>query len=336
MRVLMTTDTAGGVWTYSLELARAVRERDVEVVLAATGPGEPPGADVPVEWRPYALEWMPDAWNDVDAAGEWLLELRDELQPDLVHVNGYAHAALEWRVPVVVAGHSDVLSWFEAVRGETAPEEWDPYRRAVEAGLAGASVLVTPTRWLRDRLVALYGPPCERLVIPNGRDPHQFEPLPKEPVVFSAGRRWDEAKNVAAVERVAPRLPWPVVVAGPTDDAQAIAEDISEGLRRAAVFALPARYEPFGLTPLEAALAGCALVLGDIPSLREVWEDAAFYVSPLDDDAFEQTLLRLIDDNGLRARMAAAARERALTYSPERMRDAYLALYRRLRALERV
>ncbi len=32
---------------------------------------------------------------------------------------------------------------------------------------------------------------------------------------------------------------------------------------------LPARYEPFGLSVLEAALSGCALVLGDIPSLRE-------------------------------------------------------------------
>jgi hypothetical protein len=23
----------------------------------------------------YALEWMPDAWEDVDAAGQWLLAL---------------------------------------------------------------------------------------------------------------------------------------------------------------------------------------------------------------------------------------------------------------------
>ena len=35
---------------------------------------------------------------------------------------------------------------------------------------------------------------------------------------------------------------------------------------------LPARYEPFGLSILEAALSGCALVLGDLPSLRELWD----------------------------------------------------------------
>ena len=39
----------------------------------------------------------------------------------------------------------------------------------------------------------------------------------------------------------------------------------------AAIYCLPARYEPFGLSVLEAGLSGCALVLGDIPSLREIW-----------------------------------------------------------------
>src|SRR5439155_1168938 len=51
----------------------------------------------------------------------------------------------------------------------------------------------------------------------------------------------------------------------------------------ASIYAWPARYEPFGLSVLEAALSGCALVLGDIPSLRELWEGAAWFV-PADDD----------------------------------------------------
>ena len=53
--------------------------------------------------------------------------------------------------------------------------------------------------------------------------------------------------------------------------------------RAPSIYALPARYEPFGLSVLEAALSGCALVLGDIPSLREIWDGAALFVDP--DDA---------------------------------------------------
>ena len=61
-------------------------------------------------------------------------------------------------------------------------------------------------------------------------------------------------------------------------------------MARAAIYALPARYEPFGLTALEAGLSGCALVLGDIPSLREVWGETACFVPPDDRDAVIEVL----------------------------------------------
>ncbi|MEB3829625.1 glycosyltransferase [Phormidium sp. CCY1219] len=57
-------------------------------------------------------------------------------------------------------------------------------------------------------------------------------------------------------------------------------EELSHWYARAAIYAFPARYEPFGLSVLEAALSGCALVLGDIPRLREMWGDAAVFANP--------------------------------------------------------
>ena len=66
-------------------------------------------------------------------------------------------------------------------------------------------------------------------------------------------------------------------------------------LAASAIYALPARYEPFGLSALEAGLCGCALVLGDIPSLREVWGDAAVFVDPHDAQALAKALNCLID-----------------------------------------
>jgi glycosyltransferase involved in cell wall biosynthesis len=99
---------------------------------------------------------------------------------------------------------------------------------------------------------------------------------------------------------------------------------------RAAIFAGPARYEPFGLAALEAGRAGCALVLGDIASLREVWGDAAAYAAPDDPEELGHVLIQLIRDERVRARLAAAARQRARVYTPERMVDAYLDAYERL------
>jgi glycogen synthase len=344
VRILLVLDTVGGVWTYGLELTRALARYDVEVILAALG--EPLSAEQRAEAldspavRVYALdcalEWMDEPWGDVRRCGKWLVAIAREGDADLVHLNCFAYGALRWPVPVLVAAHSDVLSWHEAVRGEPAGPEWSRYRDAVEAGLAGAGAVVAPTRAMLQALERCYAFAADRRVIPNGRDPARFQPLRKKPVIVSAGRLWDEAKNVAALDRVAARLPWPVLLAGPGEPGAArrlgrIPEAaLARLLGRAAVFAEPARYEPFGLAALEAGLSGCTLVLGDIPSLREVWGDAAVFVDPDDDGSLERTLRTLIAEPGRRLELGARARRRALEHAPGRMAAEYVELYEQL------
>jgi glycosyltransferase involved in cell wall biosynthesis len=105
------------------------------------------------------------------------------------------------------------------------------------------------------------------------------------------------------------------------------AAELAEWYARAAIYALPARYEPFGLSALEAAHSGCALVLGDIPSLREIWGDAAVFVTPDDSRALEAALRELIADPEFRERKASAAYEHAMQYTPRRMAAGYLEAY---------
>ena len=93
------------------------------------------------------------------------------------------------------------------------------------------------------------------------------------------------------------------------------------------IFALPARYEPFGLSVLEAALSGCALALGDIPSLREIWGGAALFVSPDNSDGLARALNQLIADEKLLHDLSKRARQRGLELSLERMAVGYRAIY---------
>jgi glycosyltransferase involved in cell wall biosynthesis len=139
-------------------------------------------------------------------------------------------------------------------------------------------------------------------------------------------------------------MDWPVVLAGetrgpagsvrPLQAAHAVGvlplDQLAVLLGRAAVFAHPARYEPFGLGPLEAALSGCALVLGDIPTLREVWDDAATYVHPDDPEGLATALAEILSDPDLASSLGAAARSRAERYRPAGMADAYASTYRNL------
>jgi glycosyltransferase involved in cell wall biosynthesis len=351
-RVLLTADTVGGVWTYAVELCAALAARGVRVALATMGRTLSAAQRAQIAAVPavtlhesaYRLEWMNEPWDDVARAGAWLLRLERELRPDLVHLNQFAFGALPFAAPTLVVAHSCVCSWWRAVHGEIAPTQWNRYRQAVAKGLASATLVGAPTRAMLRTLAENYGFEREGVVLPNGRSADRYTPAAEARVVFAAGRLWDAAKNLAALDAIAPALPWPVHVAGSnahpdggacgTRNVVAVGElepdALAQHLARAAIFAHPAFYEPFGLSVLEAALSGCALVLGDIPSLREVWGDAALYVPPGDHAALRDALLRLIEDESLRRTVGGAARRRASMYSPHRMANACLAAYSRV------
>jgi glycosyltransferase involved in cell wall biosynthesis len=106
--------------------------------------------------------------------------------------------------------------------------------------------------------------------------------------------------------------------------------EISKWLSRAGIYVMPACYEPFGLSVLEAALSGCALVLGDIPSLREIWNNAALYADPDKPAELQSQIQRLIQNEAQRREMAKKAQQRAQRYSPERFARQYVEIYTEL------
>jgi glycosyltransferase involved in cell wall biosynthesis len=192
-----------------------------------------------------------------------------------------------------------------------------------------------------------YGVEFRGVVIPNGADPTRFVPASKRPSVCAVGRFWDEAKNLQLLLAAARELRWPVYLAGDLSapDGRSVAdhglahvhslgrlegERLTRLFGHSAVFAHPARYEPFGLSVLEAALSGCALVLGDIPSLRELWQGAAHFVGCDDEQALRACLERLLSAPQLRRSWGLRARSRALAYTPARCGAAYERQYAQL------
>jgi glycosyltransferase involved in cell wall biosynthesis len=331
MRVLIVADVVGGVRTFVRELTRRLTACGVEVDLALIGREEPKlrGARS-CEVRDLRLEWMDDSWADVDATAAWIEQLRERHRPDLIHMNTFAPVRNP-DVPVLLTVHSCVLTWWRAVHGITPPGTWARYGALARRALGRADLVVAPTHALLDDLTSVYGELPDSRVIRNGRAIAAPRVPRRERVVVSAGRLWDDAKNAQLLVRAAPAIDGRVVLLGPGTAVGELSErEVLGWFMRAAVFAEPARYEPFGLAALEAALCGCALVLGDIPSLREVWGDTAVFVSPEDPDELAATVNRLLDDPVRRARAAHAARTRAARYTPAAMAREYVAAYRAL------
>jgi len=350
IRILMTTDTVGGVWTYSCALAASLAASGAEVTLATMGP--PARADqremlrdsrVRLIETDLALEWQDPEGRDLPNAGRVLAGLEARFRPDIVHLNSFREATLPWRAPTVLVAHSCVNSWALACRDTAWLNEprWNRYTETIASALDSAQAWVCPSRSFHDDIVKIYHPTSPGAVIWNGIAPGDL-PQRKRELILAAGRLWDRAKNIETLAAAAPGLDWAVEVAGPggTDSpgitwlGQLPQPDLHERLNHAAVFASPARYEPFGLSVLEAAAAGCALVLSDIPTFRELWSGAALFFDPGDHQMLHGLLADLCSDDLGRKQLQRRAYEHSLTYSLARTTSAYLTLYEELLASE--
>ncbi len=89
-------------------------------------------------------------------------------------------------------------------------------------------------------------------------------------------------------------------------------EEIPGVLSAADIFALPSRWEGFGIAAAEAMAAGLPVVATRVPGLTEVVADglSGLLVDSEDVDALTSALRRLVSDPGLRSRLGAAGVER--------------------------
>ncbi len=355
LHVLMTADAVGGVWQYALDLAEGLRRHGVETTLAVLGPApsvdqqataEAAGAKLILTGLP--LDWTAESREEVEEAGRAIARIAAQVKPNIVHLNSPALAAsARFDAPVVAVCHSCVATWWQAVKGGALPEAFVWRTDMVGQGYAAADRLLAPTQAFARATAQVYDLAEAPLVVRNGRRSSQAETRAStEPFVFTAGRLWDEGKNFAVIDRAAARLSAPVLAAGPLQgpngariEAHAVKAlgrvsdaEIARHLSAKPIFVSVARYEPFGLAVLEAAQAGCPLILSDIQTFRELWEGAAMFVPADNEEAIVAAVERLVQDAQARADLGRAARRRADIYTVEAMSSGVLAVYRSVHA----
>lgn len=363
MRILMTTDTVGGVWTFTKELCQEFLLNGHSVALVSFG--RAPKAeqnrwcantahhyekDFVYYSTTIPLEWMKANSSSYSAAEGLLLKLADSFAPDIFHSNQYCFGKLPIDVPKLITAHSDVLSWADSCcSGGLEKSAWlTQYKSLVEEGLELADALSAPTRWMLQALERHFPihPPAK--VILNGRNlPATAYDDQRSLQALCVGRLWDKGKNLALLTST--HFPLPIYAIGERQLDEAIAlgntgcttllgpmveRDLLSQMRKSSIYIAPSVYEPFGLAPLEAGLCGCALLLNDIPSFHEVWKDAAIYFDSAEKLTELLWQLKSSPESLLLARKKSYKRARQLTAS--RMAAAYLSFYKELQETKKL
>jgi glycosyltransferase involved in cell wall biosynthesis len=343
-RVLISTDAVGGVWPYTIELARALSRRRVEVEIAVLGPRVTEDQARTVAGLPLVrlhetglpLDWTALEASALGIASSKLASLAQQLDVETIQLHTPALVAQSiWHAPVLAVMHSCVGTWWNAVRQDALPEDFLWRVAAVRAGLLAADAVVAPTHAFADMVHSTYGLQRAIEVVHNGRAPATLalRDAAARQGVLTAGRLWDEGKNVALLDRAAAMLgDVPVMAAGalygPNGAGVTLSRlfplgllddgEMAKAMAAARVFASPALYEPFGLAVLEAAQAGLPLVLSDIPTFRELWDGAAIFLPPQNAEVWGGVLSALHAEPAACRRWGMKARARAAAYTVER------------------
>ncbi|HYM38793.1 MAG TPA: glycosyltransferase family 4 protein [Thermoplasmata archaeon] len=294
------------------------------------------------------------------------------LTADVVHAHlppplsaHYAADVCEQRgTPLVVTYHCDVE--IPSVVGSFIETL---YRRSLGASTlrrAAKVIVTTKTYAATSRSVWRHNP----VVIPNAVDVHRFHPdvdgsavrarlkiPPGRPIVLLVGRivphkgvehfieaaRYlsgvqllvaGEGSSLESMERLARSL-------GVKDRILFLGRVSQENLPKVYavcdVFVLPSvsRLEAFGIVALEAMATGKAVVVADIPGVREVIEDGkeGLLADPVNPQDLAEKIRRLIENPTLRAEMGRRAREKVLArFTTETVADQILQVYADVRA----
>ena len=363
----------GGSEEYTTRALRALADRDepgLRVTLFALGQFAEAHPDLAERFTVVAAD--SDGHHRAERVARestWLPRALADRGVDLVHHAGgvVPPGPLVARTPSVLTIH-DLQPLVMPENFSTVKRRW--LASMLPRSAARARLVFTPSDPASASVVDLLGVPADRvLTVPHGVEPGPpVDParlaavrprsrLGERPILSppTPSRHKDHATLVGAFARLAPSRPDLTLVLtggpGPLEAELAAAirasgtglqvrrtgrvpwSDLEALYALATVVAVPSRFEGFGAPALEAMAAGRPLVAADATALPWVVGDGGVLVAPGDVEAWAGALAAVVDDPAEQARLAAAGRRRAATFTWARTAEALAAGYHRAAAM---
>lgn len=190
-----------------------------------------------------------------------------------------------------------------------------------------ANIILPNTRAEQNQINRLFDIPIDRMqIIPNGVETRFMQEKSDEfeqrygvkDFVLFVGQASATRKNILKLLEIAPSLDAPLVVIGDLGK-DAYSQKCLDSIKKhnivhlptlehhssllasayatAKVFVLPSLFETPGIAAMEAALAGCAIVITQNGGTKEYFKDMASYINPLDTGQLRASINELLGTN---------------------------------------
>lgn len=358
MKLVLFANTDWYLWNFRRSLAVALRDAGHEVLLISPdGPYGARLAGLGLRWQPVPMDRR-SLNPVREAMLLWhLLRLFRRERPALVHgftIKCAVYGSLAARLAGVPARVNAVAGMgYVFTSGDAKARLLRPVVRALLrlalGGRGARLILQNPDDVALFEQARLVDPASIRLIEGSGVDTTRFSPAGhahagRVRVLLPARLLWDKglAEYAQAARLLRERaVPVDLLLAGEPDPGNPAAvpqaevmrwvdegllawlghvDDMPALLRSVEIVALPSYREGLPKGLIEAAASGCALIATDVPGCRQVVEHEVdgLRVPVRDGPALADAIQRLVTDAPLRARLAAAAREKAIARFDER------------------
>lgn len=351
---LLSREQKDGVPRYAQKLLTAMMQLPLdpdERIVLYGHKTKPDDLILPQSWSWNLLSWpIPRGWTHGRLSLEMLFH-----PPSVLFVPGHEVPMFVSRKTKVITTLHDIA--FQIVPDVYEPSARKRQDLAVRRALQRAQMILTPSQATKDDLANIYHVDSKRMIVTllaatidvvqeDGAELLRKIRVGHGQYVFAMSRL-EKKKNTLLLVRSFAALkrklghghPLTLVIAGTLgfgeiEILRAIREegieseirllgyvsdrDASILLQHALCFAFPSKAEGFGIPLLEAMHHGVPVIASNIPSTKEVAQNAAFLISQNDVAAFTQGLESLLLDSALRDRYIEAGKRRESEFSWEK------------------
>lgn len=187
------------VFIFSVDLAKSLQQMGVEVFLAVSGVQLNSSQKKELEPLNYAHAAykkydIDNPWSNILEQGQWLMQLKNTFNSDLVHLNSFILGKFSWGVPVVSLIHSWLLSRSLALYNNMF-HQWNKLKKMARESLRASDTVIALTQSMLRKAENFYGPFKNSHVIPYGRSEYNFRSRKKKNYIFCNGRLHDDTQK---------------------------------------------------------------------------------------------------------------------------------------------